>query len=426
MQLEDMIIISVDDHVVEPPDLFENHLPLRYRDVAPRVVHMEDGSDQWDFCGFRVTNIGLNAVAGRPPEEYGREPGAFDEVRPGCFDVHERVKDMSANGMLASLNFPSLVTFTGRIFTQLEDSDLALALVHAYNDWHIDEWCAAYPGRFIPLAVPVIWDPQLAADEIHRVAKKGCHAVTFAENPVPLGYPSLHSDHWDPFWRACADEEMTVCLHIGSSSKTQNTAPDAPFDVGIVLAPLNSFQAAADLVHSPVFRKFPDIRVALSEGGIGWVPYFLEKLDYTYDRHHAWTGADFGGRLPSEVFLEHVLFCYISDGVGVKLARDLGIANISVEVDYPHSDSTWPNSPEVLWRDFEASDLTDDEINSITFGNAMKWFHIDPFMIRPRRSSTVGALRAEVAGHDVSIRSRNRRHAAVDSGVVVPRAQTAY
>ncbi|HEX6311245.1 MAG TPA: amidohydrolase family protein, partial [Acidimicrobiia bacterium] len=293
MRTEDMILVSVDDHVVEPPDLFERHLPAKYRDVAPHVVHKDDGTDVWQFLEIEVPNIGLNAVAGRPPEEYGIDPTSFDELRPGCFDVDARVLDMSANGLLGSLCFPSLPGFAGRLFAALEDKEAALALAQAYNDWHIDEWCGAHPERFIPLAVPTIWDPHTMAAEVRRVAAKGCHAITFPENPVPLGLPSLHSDHWDPFWAACSDEGTIVCMHIGSSSKLVVTAPDAPIDVMIVLQPMNIVQAAADLVYSPVFKKFPDVTVALSEGGIGWVPYFLERLDHSYRTHKAWTGADF-------------------------------------------------------------------------------------------------------------------------------------
>jgi predicted TIM-barrel fold metal-dependent hydrolase len=418
MRTEDMIIVSVDDHVVEPPDLFERHLPAKYRDVAPKIVHKDDGTDVWQFLEFEVPNIGLNAVAGRPPEEYGIDPTSFEEIREGCFDIEKRILDMNANGVLGSLNFPSLPGFAGRLFAALEDKDAALALAQAYNDWHIDEWCGTFPGRFIPLSVPTIWDPETAAGEIHRVAKKDCHAVTFPENPEPLGLPSLHSDHWDPFWKACADEGTTVCMHIGSSSKLVTTAADAPIDVMIVLQPMNIVQAAADLIHSPVFKKFPDVTVALSEGGIGWVPYFLERLDHSYRVHKAWTGADFGSKMPSEVFMERVVLCFISDPVGARLARDIGVDRITVEIDYPHSDTTWPRAPEKLNDEFSAAQLNDDEIDQMTHLNAMRFFTYDPFQHRPREQCTVGALRAEAVGVDVEPRSKSKRPKTAREGPV--------
>jgi predicted TIM-barrel fold metal-dependent hydrolase len=405
MQLDDMIIVSVDDHVVEPPDLFERHLPAKYADIAPHIVHKDNGTDVWQFEGMEVPNIGLNAVAGRPKDEYGIDPTSFEEIRDGCFDVEKRVMDMNANGLLGSLNFPSLPGFAGRLFGALDDKDSSVVLTQAYNDWHIDDWCGYAPERFIPLAVPMIWDPVATAAEIRRVAKKGCHAITFPENPEPLGLPSLHSDHWDPVWQACSDTGTIVCMHIGSSGKLVMTAADAPIDVMIVLQPMNIVQCAADLIHSPVFKKFPDVTVALSEGGIGWIPYFLERLDHSYNVHKSWTGSDFGKKLPSEVFMEHVVLCYISDGVGVKLARDIGVDRITVEVDYPHSDTIWPEAPERLKAEFDQTDLTDAEIDKITHENSMGFFKYDPFSVRPREKCTVGALRAEAAGWDVSPKS---------------------
>src|SRR6202161_3491322 len=298
MDADDLIMVSVDDHLVEPPNLFEGRLPAKFRDAAPRVKRLADGSDVWVFNGQTIPNIGLNAVAGRPREEYGIEPTAFEEMRPGCFDVHERIKDMNAGGVLVSMIFPSFPGFSARLFAACRDKELALAVLRAYNDWHIDEWCGTYPGRFIPLALPPIWDPTAMADEVRRVAAKGCHAVSFSENPSKLKLPSFHSDHWDPFWAACSDEGTLVCLHIGSSSSLVVTAPDAPIDVLIGLQPVNIVQAAADLLWSPVLRKFPDLRVALSEGGVGGTPHFLERMDWTYERQHGWTGQDFGDRLP--------------------------------------------------------------------------------------------------------------------------------
>ena len=406
MNAEDMIMISVDDHVVEPPDMFDGHIPDKYRDQAPKVIKLDDGSDVWTFNDAIIPNIGLNAVAGRPKEEYGIEPTAFDEIRPGTYDIHERIKDMNAGGILASMNFPSFPGFSGRQFASAKDKDLALAVLRAYNDWHIDDWAGTYPGRMIPMALPILWDADLCADEVRRVAKKGCHSLTFTENPATLGYPSFHDEYWDPLWTAVCDEQVVVSIHLGSSGQLTMTAPNAPIDVMITLQPMNICQAAADLLWSRVIKKFPGIKFALSEGGTGWIPYFLDRVDRTYDMHHLWTGQDFGGKLPSEVFREHFLTCFISDPVGVSLRNLIGIDNIAWECDYPHSDSSWPAAPEELAA--VADGVPDSDLNKITYENAMRWYSFDPFAHRAREQCTVGALRAEAGDHDVSIRSRDK------------------
>ena len=402
MKPEELILISVDDHLVEPPTLFDAHIPERYRDRAPKVIRTKDGSDMWSFEGSKIPNIGLNAVAGRPKEEYGIEPTAFDEIRRGCWDIHERIKDMNAGGVLGSMNFPSFPGFSGRLFAAAEDKDLALAVIRAYNDWHVDEWCGTYPGRMIPMGLPVLWDPQLAADEVRRLAAKGVHSLTFTENPSTLGYPSFHSDTWDPLWQAMCDEGVVLSIHLGSSGQLAVTAPDAPIDVMITLQPMNICMAAADLLWSRVLKEFPGMRIALSEGGTGWIPYFIDRLDRTYDMHHLWTGQDFGGRLPSEVFRQHFLTCFIADPVGIQLRDQIGIDNIAWECDYPHSDSSWPEAPEELAR--VAAGVPDAELHKIGFENAARWYSFDPFAHRSREQCTVGALRAEAEGHDVTTR----------------------
>ena len=406
--VDDLVLISVDDHLIEPPDLFAEHLPARFRDRAPRLERNDQGSDVWVFGQVVMETAALNAVAGRPKEEYGMEPQSLDEVRPGCYDVDERVKDMDAGGVLASMNFPSFPTFTARVFAS-DDPELSLALVQAYNDWHLDAWCGAHPGRFIPMAVPVIWDPEATAAEVRRCAAKGCHSLSFTENPAALGYPSFHSEHWDPVWEACCDTGTVVSIHLGSSGRLSIPAVDSPPDVMITLQPMNIQSAAADLLWSRVFRAYPTLRAALSEGGTGWVPYFLDRVDRTYEMHHLWTQQDFGGRLPSEVFREHFLTCFISDPVGVELREKIGIDNIAWEADYPHSDSMWPNAPEELGAVFADLAVPDDHVAKITHENAMRWYSFDPFAHVPRAEATVGALRRKAAGHDVSVMARSTR-----------------
>jgi len=416
MDANDLILVSVDDHVVEPPDMFEQHLSPEWKARAPRVEKTPGGDDAWTFEGQQVPNIGLNAVVGRPKEEYGVEPTAFEQLRPGCYDHAARIDDMNANGVLASMCFPSFPSFCGALFMRADDKELARVMLQAYNDWHIDEWCGSHPGRFIPLSLPPIWDPRLMAEEVRRVAKKGCHAVSFSENPQKQGLPSLHDPHWDPFWQACSDEGTVVCIHIGSASGMVFTSMDSPVNVMITVSPMNIFSCAADLLWSRVLREFPKLRIALSEGGIGWIPYFLERVDYVYQQHKAWTRQDFGTKLPSEVFRERFITCFIDDPVGIRNREQVGIDSITWECDYPHSDSTWPNAPEVLWRSLEG--LPEADIHKITHENALRHFRLDAWAHVPKEQATVKALRARATHVDLEPRSQGGRPPAEDDGPI--------
>ncbi len=418
MHADDLILVSVDDHVVEPPGMFEQHLPVQYKSLAPKVVRKKDGTDVWYFNGNQIPNLALNAVVGRPPEEYGMEPTSYEQLRPGCYDVHERVKDMNANGVLASMCFPSFPSFTGMKFAELADKNLAAVMIRAYNDWHIDEWCGTYPGRFIPLALPIMWDPQLMADEVRRVAKKGCHALSFTESPEKLNFPSFHSAHWDPLWKALSDEGTVLAVHIGSGAGMQFNSMDAPVDVMITTTPMKIVDFAADILWSRVLKEFPQLRVALSEGGIGWIPYFLERADYVHEHHHAWTHQDFGGKKPSEVWREHMITCFIDDPIGIQTRNAVGLDTITWECDYPHSDTTWPKSPEALAKQLVG--VPDADVNKITHENALRTFRLDAFKYRPREKCTAKALRAESPDVDLSMKSVRGSKPPVDEAGLRP------
>jgi len=403
MTSDDLILVSVDDHVVEPPDMFDQHVPAQYKDRAPKVMRKKDGSEMWVFEGAQLPNIGLNAVVGRVPEEYGVEPTSYEQMRSGAYDIHERVRDMNANGVLGSICFPSFPSFCGALWHRTEDKDIARVMCQAYNDWHIQEWCGSYPGRFIPLMIPPIWDPKLMADEVRRVAKMGCHTMSFTEDPGQLGLPGLHNEHWDPVWQACADEGTTIAIHIGSSKGMVFTSMEAPVDVMITVSPISLVSCAADLVWSTILRRYPTLKFALSEGGIGWIPYFLERCDYVYEHHHRWTGQDFGDLKPSDVFRRNIITCFIDDPVGVKLRHEIGIDSITWECDYPHSDTTWPRAPEILWESLGG--VSEEDINKITHENAIRDFHYEPFAHRPKEKCTAAALRAESPDVDLSLTS---------------------
>jgi predicted TIM-barrel fold metal-dependent hydrolase len=190
----------------------------------------------------------------------------------------------------------------------------------------------------------------------------------------------------------------------------------------ISLTPVNSLQAITDILFSGIFKRFPDLQMAMSEGGIGWIPYALERADYVHRHHSAWTGTDLGGKKPSELFYEHFWTCFIDDRAGTAMRDLVGVDRIMWEMDYPHSDSTWPNAPEQLWENIGG--LPDEEIHGITHRNAMRCFSFDPFAHRAPQRATVAALRAEAAGVDVSIKSMGRRKAEADGGALTSRLAT--
>jgi predicted TIM-barrel fold metal-dependent hydrolase len=391
MQLRDLILVSVDDHLIEPQDMFVKHLPARFKDRAPVVRHGTNGAHHWQIEGQKAPGLGLNAVAGRPKEEYGYEPVSYEQVRAGCYNVDARVGDMDANGVLGSICFGSFPGFAGARFQKMQDKDLALATIQAYNDWHLHDWCGRYPGRFIPLAMLPLWDVGLAVAELNRMSRLGCHAVTFPENPALIGLPSLHNEGWEPLWAACEELEVVLCCHIGSAGNPPYPSDESPIDAWITAMPISIANAAADWLFAGFWKRYPGLRMALSEGGIGWIPYFLERADFTYSQHRAWTRTDFGKEKPSDVFRRHVITCFIDDDFGLRNRQDIGIDTICWEADYPHSDATWPNSPEHLWRSIWA--LPSGDINKITHENAMRAFHYDPVSIFGRDNCTVGALR---------------------------------
>jgi predicted TIM-barrel fold metal-dependent hydrolase len=379
-----MQLVSVDDHVIEPPTVWTDRLPAGDHAAAPHVVEQEiDAAAQlgkrvqgtvevWLYEGKPYPEIGLNAVAGKDPRDYDTDPVRYSDMIPGCYDPIARIADMDLDGITAQLCFPSFPRFSGTRFLAAQDKDLALRCVAAWNDWMLDDWCGAAPGRYIPVSILPLWDPALAAAELRRMAERGTKAVTFPENPVPLGLPSFHTDHWDPVLAVAEEAGIPLCLHFGTSGRVPQTAPDAPMPVMIALMGCNSMYTLADLLFSPVFHKFPRLKVSLAEGGIGWMPYLLERMDYVWERHRWYTEIDKETR-PSDLFRRNVWGCFIDDEAGLALRHTIGIDRLTWECDYPHSDSNWPHArkraAEML------ADVPDDEAHRIAELNARELFN---------------------------------------------------
>lgn len=361
-------VISVDDHLVEPPDMFEGRLPARLQDRAPRIVETEKHQQLWEFDGQRHYQVGMNAVAGRRPETVKVEPFRFDQMRRGCWDIHARVRDMDVNGVWASLNFPSMITgFCGRVFSQCSDPELGLATTRAWNDWMHDEWWQPYQERIIPMGITWLADPELGAEEIRRNAARGFTAVTLPERPHRIGFPSIFQDSWDPIIRACAETGTVICLHVGSSGMTD--FPDGSLRVamplGATLFGQLSLTACAEWLWAGWAVKYPDLKIAMSEGGIGWVAMLIDRLDNIIDRSGYGIGWD---TRPADVLRRNFWFCTIDDPSTIETRHVIGVENVMVEVDYPHGDGTWPDTQAVIERHW--GNIPTDELRMMCCENA--------------------------------------------------------
>jgi predicted TIM-barrel fold metal-dependent hydrolase len=414
MNLDDLILVSIDDHVVEPPDMFEHHLPAKYLDQAPKVV-LVDGVEQWTFQGVQAGSAGLNAVVSWPKEEWGFEPAAYAEMRPGAHDVDERVRDMNRNGILASMCFPSFAGFASSFFYAAPDKDLSTLMLKAYNDWHVDEFCTSHPGRFIPMGILPVWDREGMAEEVKRLAAKGCRSVSMPELPHMMDLPSYHDlDYWAPFFEAVSEHSTVVNLHIGQGFGAIKSPPEAGVDNLMILATQVSAFAAQDLLWGGAYMKYPDLKVAYSEGGVGWIAFYLDRCDRHYV-NQKWLRHDFGGKKPSEVFREHSLACFISDPTALKVRHDIGMDMIAWECDYPHSDCIWPDAPESIYGEMVAAGCTDEEMDKITWSNVARFYDYDPFAVIPKDQATVGALRALSPDVDTTTRSRTEWRALAEA-----------
>jgi predicted TIM-barrel fold metal-dependent hydrolase len=367
-------VVSVDDHLIEPADLFTDRLPARLAAAAPRVVTDDDGSEAWEFDGQRHPQVGLNAVAGRPRDEWSLEPTRFDEMRRGCWDPAARADDMDIDGVAASLCFPSLIAgFAGTVFSRTHDPELGLACVRAWNDWHIDGWCAGAPDRLIPLQVAWLNDPKTAAADVRANAARGFRALSFPENPADLGLPSVHDRHWDPLLAACEETQTVVCLHNGSSAWTSSRSPGAPLELLTTLFPVNALVACADWLWAGIPWRFPALQIAFSEGGIGWVPMLMDRIEWVLDHSaaglDAWRGADI---TPVEAMQRNFWYCAIDPGSVVPLRERIGVDRILVESDYPHADSTWPDTQANLASAFAG--VPADEVAAMCWRNACGLF----------------------------------------------------
>jgi predicted TIM-barrel fold metal-dependent hydrolase len=370
-------LISADDHMIEPAHLWVDRVPARYRDRCPRIVEV-DGRQAWQYED-QLTYIMMGAcrpLPGHSEAGYPPAPGTarYDEIRPGCYDPDERLKDMDIDGVWGQLCFPNYARFAGhRFFLGVKDAELGLACLKTYNDYLLQEWCATDPQRLYGAAVLPLDDIDAAVAEATRVIDLGARAIAFSENPTVLGLPSVHTRHWDPLWEVLSDAELPVCMHIGSSSKLISTSDDAPVTVEVALNGVNSMMAGVDWLMGGIFDRFPNLNIILSEGGAGWIPYVLERAEKVYADGRIDEDVELGrvatkaAASPRELFERHVYVCLVDEHFALRVLGDIPVDNLLWEGDYPHGDGLFPNNRAYLTK--ALADVPDDDATKIAEGN---------------------------------------------------------
>ena len=391
-------VISVDDHVIEPPDLWKSRLPSTLRERGPNVVRLpwQRGGAGYRSQGFEPAPSGpetdfwqvgddflivprVEVAAGLPPEQVIHEPVSYADMSPACTQVKGRLAAMDAARIERSLCFPSVIKFCGQLFLWMQDKDLALACVRAYNDWMVEEWAGESGGRLLPLGIVPLWDPTLAAAEVRRNAARGVRAVTFSELPHVLGLPSIHDaeGYWIPFFEACQETGTVICMHIGSSSSLPVSAPDAPGCVRISTVNFNAQLAFVDWVFSGLLVRYPRLKLAFAESQVGWIPSVLERMDNIWRKGNAVTRIDPSFvREPSSYLDGRVFACFFEDAFGITARDAMGVDLITFECDFPHQDSSWPHSHDEVAR--AVSGIPVEDAYKIVRGNAIRMLELDP------------------------------------------------
>lgn len=381
----DYSVISADDHLHEPRDLWTRRLSkAKWGDRIPEVRKLPDGRDCWhiwDKPRFRYGNPVIGAVNGVME---GRRPAStWDEIPLKAYVPAERIKAMDEDGVDVHAFFGNVTGVAGQTFSdpEFQDEDFRLECIRAFNDFQIDEFAKPYPGRFITLAVVPLWDAGRAVAEAKRMAARGVNGLTFCF-PQQYGYPNICDPHWDPLWAFAQDANLSVNFHIGSGGGMGFTAGAWTGNNKAIQGAERSTRAVSanvevmiTLLFSQILERFPRLRFISSESGLGWVPYLLESADHHWEQAgKAKTGMPLP---PSEYFRRQCYVTYWFEATGVKIMKaTIGVDNVMWSSDYPHPTGTYPDSRRYIERSFEEAGLDEAERRKVLVDNARKVFNL--------------------------------------------------
>lgn len=376
-------VIDCDTHITEPGDVWTARLPAKFRDDAPHIVRDDDGRDSWRFgTAQRVVPIGVTAVAGWK-DPFPAAPRNMDEIPAAAHDATARLPYMDEIGVWASALYPNIGGFGNESFLSLPDQELQLACVRAYNDWLVD-WIAPDPRRFIPIMATPYWDIEATVSEVQRAASMGHKGILFTGEPQEFGLPYLGDRHWDPLWSVAADTELSISFHIGSGDFTKDFATERIVAHGVgptvsrstISLFLKNAQQVTDLLTCGVLPRFPGTKFVSVESGIGWVPFVLESVDYTFEYSQVRRERPEFELRPSEYFHRQVFACYFYEEYAPGHLLDaIGTENVLFETDYPHPVCLYGNVREKITGGLAGQ--SDEVAHRLLWDNAARLYRVE-------------------------------------------------
>jgi predicted TIM-barrel fold metal-dependent hydrolase len=357
-------LISADSHVNPAPDIWAKYLPAALRDRAPRIESTDEGDFQL-FEGRRTPLLGINAMAGKKAEDFSWNIRRLDEQRAGGFDPRARLEDMDLDQIRAEVLY-------GGGPLPAQDAELRRASYSAYNDWLAD-FCALAPERLLGMAYIPCERPDAAIAEVRRCAAKGLRGCVLPRFPGEQGEWS--DEAWDPFWRALLDVGWPGGIHVGGTGR-KAAMPDTDatgFMSGLMMSKFAMAEACARLVLSGLLARYPELRIVSVEGQLGWLPFVNYYLDHIWEKHRHWTQSQLRER-PSFYFQRQVFATFMEDPVGLREREYIGVDNIMWSSDYPHSETTWPDSRKLT--DEWMAGFPEEHRRKILFENAERLYQL--------------------------------------------------
>ena len=375
--MADYRVVSSDNHVMEPSDLWTSRTTGKYKDRVPQIIREETGADWWYCDGYKISPVEVGTQTGvrfEAPETLTLHRDTFADVPLGGYIPEEHVKDMDTDGVDVSIVYPTTVL---GLFSTIRDSDLLNSVLVTYNDW-VAEFCSAFPKRLKAIAMINLDDVQAGIHEMERCAKMGLSGAMITVYP-PEDRP-YDSPEYESVWAAAQDLEIPLSLH----SSTNRPGPGQEYQVLQTLTP--AFFSNIDhwvrmslgqIIFSGVFERYPKLQIGSVEMELAWVPHFLDRIDYTYtQRQVEFIPYRFKeDMLPSEYFRRNVFLGFQEDAVGIRLRDVIGVDNLLWGADYPHPESTFPKSREII--DHIMMDCTQEEKAKIVGGNATRIYKLD-------------------------------------------------